>query len=962
MQMQKNTLSEFLSRSSEPINKLRETNQVDFRALNQAGILAKQCSRPLDSVFLLATLLNNYNLDNDGSSEIFLAILREKNLNSNASIVELLQLEKYSISWLPSYSEDVTDVYVELDDEIEVLINKGWELAQAHPSREYRSRYLLGTMLSVKNNFKVQEYLVSCGYDLNKLRQGFFDYVRKRGHEKNFPAWRDCLGIVTDSFEAGFHTDRIDKEKLFDKLEIQKEVSSFAAVLAARNTPPPLSVGLFGAWGTGKTFFMNSLEKEIRGLEGKELYYSKIIQITFNAWHYMDANLWASIASHVFEELHEKLKNRDENKERLAELKNKLLEAQGLYTEAEGKLSKVKIQKEEIQSSLTNVLTIQEKKKQEIEEWKNPSWLLQGTIDEIMSQDPNKEKLLKTLKDTTEQLGIKEAAKSLKSLEEKVGNVQTLTQRALAIIVPIVTSPTKFQYIPLFVIILLAPVVIGGLFSYLASIPTNTDPTSVGIYKFSKELFAGIAAFFSNSNTHIAGVTAWLGFNLNKGEKLVKNLETTYKSIETKKKERIAALEADPTLLTLKEELKNLQADEQTKTSEVTKLEEQIAKLESEIGEFSPSKRLYKFIEERVGSKEYEKYLGIVNIVKHDFDKLNELMLEQTPEKDRFVDRIILYIDDLDRCQPSKVVEVLEAVHLLMALPLFIVVVGVDPRWLRRCLQQHYPNTIDKDKEKSSAETTSIRPQDYLEKIFQIPFALRPISITGYENLVDSLLKEPEIIENVGKDNVLETVQKNKVTEVIEKDKITENAEKDNVLETVQKNKVTEAIEKDKIIENAEKDNVLQNIPKVSQLKFTEVEKDYINELYGFFDTPRTVKRFINTYRLLRVGVELKDIDEFETGEYKIALLLLAMVTGFSHSDIIPKFLKLLNNEVTEDLRWEEFLKKAEQNESILNSSDRDKFFNLVRKVSESTKETSLKIYKYWLPKIARYSFSSDLY
>jgi hypothetical protein len=48
------------------------------------------------------------------------------------------------------------------------------------------------------------------------------------------------------------------------------------------------------------------------------------------------------------------------------------------------------------------------------------------------------------------------------------------------------------------------------------------------------------------------------------------------------------------------------------------------------------------------------------------------------------IDRIVLYIDDLDRCSTETVSQVLDAVHLLLALPLFAVVVGVDPRWLAR--------------------------------------------------------------------------------------------------------------------------------------------------------------------------------------------------------------------------------------------------------------------------------------
>lgn len=56
----------------------------------------------------------------------------------------------------------------------------------------------------------------------------------------------------------------------------------------------------------------------------------------------------------------------------------------------------------------------------------------------------------------------------------------------------------------------------------------------------------------------------------------------------------------------------------------------------------------------------------------------------------RKIERIVLYIDDLDRCPAAKVVDVLQAVHLLLAYPLFVVVVGVDSRWLLQSLSAHY--------------------------------------------------------------------------------------------------------------------------------------------------------------------------------------------------------------------------------------------------------------------------------
>src|SRR5262245_63527213 len=87
------------------------------------------------------------------------------------------------------------------------------------------------------------------------------------------------------------------------------------------------------------------------------------------------------------------------------------------------------------------------------------------------------------------------------------------------------------------------------------------------------------------------------------------------------------------------------------------------------------------------------------------------------------IERIVLYIDDLDRCSPEQVVEVLQAVHLLLALELFVVVVGVDPRWLLRALRGEYRAMLTGEgSAPDEDEWWQTTPQDYLEKIFNIPF------------------------------------------------------------------------------------------------------------------------------------------------------------------------------------------------------------------------------------------------
>lgn len=43
-----------------------------------------------------------------------------------------------------------------------------------------------------------------------------------------------------------------------DLLDIEDDVRTLSRLVLARSTHPPLAVGLFGDWGTGKTFFLRA--------------------------------------------------------------------------------------------------------------------------------------------------------------------------------------------------------------------------------------------------------------------------------------------------------------------------------------------------------------------------------------------------------------------------------------------------------------------------------------------------------------------------------------------------------------------------------------------------------------------------------------------------------------------------------------------------------------------------------
>jgi KAP family P-loop domain len=152
-----------------------------------------------------------------------------------------------------------------------------------------------------------------------------------------------------------------------------------------------------------------------------------------------------------------------------------------------------------------------------------------------------------------------------------------------------------------------------------------------------------------------------------------------------------------------RDELSQAQAKEEAADQKVAQREQELAELQDK------GLQLQKFVRERAASLDYRGRLGVISQVRRDFEELVALLpgsQSTTPEQSAAivatvqehipeVERIVLFIDDLDRCPHEKVVEVLQAVHLLLAFKLFVVVVGVDSQWLERSLLAHYKNLLD---------------------------------------------------------------------------------------------------------------------------------------------------------------------------------------------------------------------------------------------------------------------------
>lgn len=344
-------------------------------------------------------------------------------------------------------------------------------------------------------------------------------------------------------------------------------------------------------------------------------------------------------------------------------------------------------------------------------------------------------------------------------------------------------------------------------------------------------------------------------------------------------------------------------------------------------------------------SADYQGKLGIVSIIRRDLETLSALFINQEiddrlPQRekdllreknkqlekirdgfgDRPLERIILYIDDLDRCDDDKVLEVLQAVHLLMAFPLFIVVVGVDKRCVTNALYNRevskYFKLEEYDEIKKNERSDGIHiihPDEYLEKIFQIPFQLQKPAPQNIQNMIHELLEKDILDENASDSKVDELSTENVHKPIPEETKDSGLKEQ----KTLQQNNDQPNEEIDEGKEDVQETGPSSGPEKKSvvppeSLRITETERNYIKKISPLIgSTPRTIKRFINIYRLIKAHQGLQSINDNK--EYLIVIFVLTMHLGIYKDKADDLFFRMRENqnrslrEILSSMEGEEF-------------------------------------------------------
>ncbi|NQV32973.1 MAG: SUMF1/EgtB/PvdO family nonheme iron enzyme [Phycisphaeraceae bacterium] len=92
--------------------------------------------------------------------------------------------------------------------------------------------------------------------------------------------------------------------------------------------------------------------------------------------------------------------------------------------------------------------------------------------------------------------------------------------------------------------------------------------------------------------------------------------------------------------------------------------------------------------------------------------------------------RIVVFVDDLDRCLPEKAMQILEAIKLFLEVEGTVFVLGVAQEVVQRGIEVWYKIEPPKD-----GESSPFSGKKYLEKIIQLPFrlpALEPERFIGF--------------------------------------------------------------------------------------------------------------------------------------------------------------------------------------------------------------------------------------
>jgi hypothetical protein len=449
-----------------------------------------------------------------------------------------------------------------------------------------------------------------------------------------------------------------DDAQVTDMLDIDNDALAVAAVVTTRQVDTPLTVALYGPWGSGKSYFMRRIEHHIGEFANSEVsvFESKVGHVKFKPWHYERGHLVASLHRQIFETLNVEGPDRD-------------VEIKEADRRIEKQIEKVEVARRELLSAQVAESSFE----------KNLA-IIEGQQDDILSlvrsmsladvEDTVPEGLLDDVGEVLKELGLPALGYAGRDLKKSVDDIfETAGQ-----IPRLLTAGRTFLNSPLFRGVAAAAVVFAVLWVVDEFVPWVIGDIGASVQWFSS-IVMGVGVT-------TAAVSDKMKELLSPARRLLQVLERVAARKSQAREKLLESLQADLRLR------KEAVADADRKLTDARRdLELEREKRD----ELEPSVILEKYIAERAATTEYDAELGVVARLHRDLYNLSDALIAAIDDDRTRINRVVLYIDDLDRCSPDTVFAVLEALHLFLSLPHFITIVGVDPRSLSTSVRKLRP-------------------------------------------------------------------------------------------------------------------------------------------------------------------------------------------------------------------------------------------------------------------------------
>lgn len=252
------------------------------------------------------------------------------------------------------------------------------------------------------------------------------------------------------------------------------------------------------------------------------------------------------------------------------------------------------------------------------------------------------------------------------------------------------------------------------------------------------------------------------------------------------------------------------------------------------------------------GAEEYLKAL-----IKDDVEEDSKIVREFRDDFKEMIDKseikkLVVIIDDLDRCTPERIIENLEAIKLFLNVDKTAFIIGADPRIVRHAIEHRYKtDSIENSNDPESRNNRIV--SDYLEKLIQIPYNLPKLSDHEVETYMTLLFCKKELEGDFS--NVLKAFYEYRETNRYGvfgfgnlQDKISE-------------------------VQKARLENSVSLVASLSSI-ITQ----------GLNGNPRQIKRFLNTFNLRKRLVDVAKISDV-----KFDVLAKLMVLEYSSTSLFRK-------------------------------------------------------------------------